>query len=309
MRRRLPPLNALLAFEAAARHGNFTRAAHELSVAQPAVTRHIANLENWFGTSLFRRNGNHVSLTAQGQEVADLALGAFDRLELGFDRLAKRGENELVIGASFGMAHLWVMPRISELRDAAHGAAINFVTSDTYTDFDSNKVDFSIRFGTGHWPGYAADLLFREEVQVIATPKFLQAHPGLDPNNLTETLTQDWMLDHGDEHAIGWFTWHTWHQHHQLGFDTTRLFTEIRNYPTLLDMVLSGEGVGLGSSGLEDPHVLSGELVRLGPVISRPDHGYYLVYDPDTLEKPAAQNLRNHLLTEAKHRLDSGETP
>ena len=73
MRRKLPPLNALLSFEAAARHSNFTRAAQELSVAQPAVTRYVARLEDWIGSPLFRRNGSVVQMTREGAILSDLA--------------------------------------------------------------------------------------------------------------------------------------------------------------------------------------------------------------------------------------------
>lgn len=106
MRRKLPPLNAILAFEAAARHSNFTRAAQELSVAQPAVTRHVARLEDWIGSQLFRRNGSVVQLTREGTVLSELATTLLDRLELGIRDATRVGKDELVVGASFGIAHL-----------------------------------------------------------------------------------------------------------------------------------------------------------------------------------------------------------
>ena len=94
MRRNLPPLNALLAFEAAARHGNFTRAAEELSVAQPAVTRHISNVESWIGARLFTRRGSRIELTGEGQRLAELSTSAFDRLELGIREIGRTKRDE-----------------------------------------------------------------------------------------------------------------------------------------------------------------------------------------------------------------------
>ena len=122
MRRRLPPLNSLLAFEAAARHSNFSRAARELGVAQPAITRHIANLEDWLGAKLFKRSGNAVELSLVGYELAEMLTPAFDRLELGFREFTAARENEILIGASFGIMHMWLMPQITAMRGAAGGA-------------------------------------------------------------------------------------------------------------------------------------------------------------------------------------------
>ena len=181
MRRRLPPLNALMAFESAARHGNFTRAARELGVAQPAVTRHISNLEEWLETELFRRTGNSVELSPDGYAVAEMITPLFDRLELGLGQFSASRNDEIVIGASFGIMHMWLMPQITAMRGAAGGATINFVTSENYADFENGKVDLSIRFGTGDWPGKQATLIFRETTYVIASPEFLARNPQTHP--------------------------------------------------------------------------------------------------------------------------------
>ncbi len=118
-------MNALTAFEAAARLGGFTYAAAELSVAQPAITRHVAKLEDWVGAPLFNRRGNVITLTKQGEAMAALATSAFDRLEIGLRDIAPAQDRGMKLGASFGLAHLWLMPRISGLRAAASGA-VNF---------------------------------------------------------------------------------------------------------------------------------------------------------------------------------------
>ena len=106
MRRNLPSLNALIAFESAARLGSFTKAASELGVAQPAITRHVANLETWLDAKLFDRTGNVIRLTRLGQEASQLATSVLDRLELGLSQIVSQRDNDLVIGASFGITHL-----------------------------------------------------------------------------------------------------------------------------------------------------------------------------------------------------------
>ncbi len=295
MRRRLPPLNAVHAFEAAARHGNFTRAAEELGVAQPAVTRHVKILEDWLGTELFTRSGNAVQLSADGLEASEQITAVLDRLEIGLGQLAAARENEIVIGASFGMTHLWLMPQITAMRDAARGAAINFVTSERYSDFDNARVDFSIRFGAGAWPGKTQDLLFTETVYVIASPAFLQSWPELDPANLVGTLKADWLLEHGDPLGYGWMTWEKWFAHHGAALPGELKRANMQNYPTLLDMVRCGEGLALGYCGLDDHLVEAGDILRLGTPLVRPNVGYYLLSHEHGTNTKACRELRNYL--------------
>ena len=299
MPRRIPPLNALFAFDAAARNNSFTRAAKELFIAQPAVTRHVAKLEGWLGVTLFTRHGSYISLTKEGHEVAELTTSVFDRLEIGLKGINRSRANEVLIGASFGIVHLWLMPRITDMRDAAPGVAINFITSDNYNEFDANKVELSIRFGCGDWSGYQTDLLFPEETYIIASPDFIKAHPELDPEHLADTLKVEWMLDHGDPFNIGWITWKQWFEHQ--GLVAPQLpQPQVRNYPTLLDMVKSGEGLTIGTVGIDDHYIDTGEIIRLGTPIKREGFGYYLTYHAEELENSAVQSMRHYLLNAAK---------
>ncbi|MDA8907165.1 LysR family transcriptional regulator [Planktomarina temperata] len=295
MRRKLPPLNAILAFEAAARHSNFTRAAQELSVAQPAVTRHVARLEDWIGSQLFRRNGSVVQLTREGTVLSELATTLLDRLELGIRDATRVGKDELVVGASFGIAHLWLMPKISALRMASE-ATVNFMTADDYRAFDDPSVDFSIRFGRGSFGVNCADLLFREHCQIIVAPKFLDQHPEFDPDAPLATLDPRLIFDHGDPRDVGWVTWSVWCELTGQSLSDRGQISKIGSYPTMLDLVSAGEGIGIGTMGLEDDLVASGAIVRVGTPITRNGFGYYLVYRKELLDKPSFARLRDHLL-------------
>ncbi len=300
MRRQLPPMNALLAFEAAARHRNFTRAAEELSVAQPAVTRHIANIENWIGTPLFTRRGSNVRLTAEGQRVSELATSTLDRLELGLRQVQRSGSDELVVGASFGVAHLWVMPRISAMR-AVSGKNINLVTADDYRTFDGPSVDFSIRFGNGEFHGMLADRLFHERCQIVASPSFLEAHPEIDPDDILGTTSPGLLLDHGDPWGVGWMDWERWFAEIGRPYPGRSALRQVQSYPTMLDMVCAGEGISIGTHGVEDDLVRAGKMVLLGDTVSRPNFGYYLVYQEAMQANTAFQKLRAHLVAELKN--------
>lgn len=295
MRRKLPPLNALAAFESAARHGNFTRAAEELSVAQPAVTRHIAILEDWIGAALFKRRGNKVELTQDGRVLAELSTTIFDRLELGARDVKATNDQELLIGSSFGVAHLWLMPRISGMRAAAN-VTINFVTSDDYRGFDDPAVDVSIRFGNGDFGSNCTDLLFQEKCQIIASPDFLTAHPEFNADDPTRTLDTKYMFDHGDPHSNGWTTWASFYERAEQSLPGLARLTTVLSYPTMLDMVCAGEGIGIGYWGLDDHLVNERRLVRVGQPFERQGFGYYLVYRRELLVKPSFKRLQEFLL-------------
>lgn len=295
MRRSLPPLNALLAFESAARHSNFTRAAEELSVAQPAVTRQIAKLESWVGVELFKRHGNSISLTAEGIALAEVSTAAFDRLELGMRDIVPRNDQDILIGASFGVAHLWLMPRISGMRLAAN-ATVNFLTSDDYRSFDDPTVDCSIRFGNGDFGPYSHDLLFAERCQIIASPAFLSAHPEFDQNDPVGTLEAKYMFDHGDPNGNGWTTWATYLDRSTRPLADHKQIKTILSYPTMLDMVCAGEGIGIGYWGLEDHLVKEERIVRVGQPSERDGYGYYLVYSKELTAKRSFLRLRDFLL-------------
>ena len=294
MRRELPPMNALVAFEAAARHGNFTQAAQELSVAQPAVTRHIANVENWLGVRLFLRRGSVIKLTPEGESLSELATAALDRLELGVRGIGRSRNDELVVGASFGIAHLWIMPRISQMR-AASGKNINLVTSDDYGMFDNSPVDFSIRFGNGDFGDNCADLLLEEKCQIIASPEFLEKHPRFDPHDPVRSIRPEQMFDHGDPNNIGWMDWELWFETKGRVFPDADRLTLVQSYPTMLDMVCAGEGISIGTIGIEDDLISSGKIRAVGSALGRPGYGYYLVYRKELAKSRSFEKLRAFL--------------
>lgn len=295
MRRKIPPLNALLAFEAAARHGSFTAAAKELSVAQPAITRHVANIENWIGAPVFHRHGNKIDLTHEGQSLSDLATAAFDRLELGVQSILPAKNDEFVIAATFGVAHLWVMPRISGMR-AACGKNINLVTSDDYRVFDEPGVDVSIRFGKGDFGDNQADRLFDEACTVIAAPSFLTDRPDFCPSDPLQSVDPGLMLDHGDPMGVGWMDWEEFLSLTGGTYPGRHALRQVQSYPTMLDMVCAGEGISIGTIGIEDDLIASGKLACVGAPVSRAGYGYYLVYGQRQMNDPSFQKLRAQLI-------------
>ena len=121
----------------------------------------------------------------------------------------------------------------------------------------------------------------RRAVRPDAYPTFLNLHPEFDVNDIAGTIRPAWMLDHGDSDGVGWMIWDRRFEYFGKPLPPAIGRREVRNYPAMLDMARNGEGIAIGSIGLEDDLVIKGELVRLGPPVARPNHGYYLFYSKD----------------------------
>lgn len=273
-----PLMNALAAFECAGRHGSFTTAAKELGTSQPAVSRHIANLEDHLNSALFERHHNRIELTPAGQRFYDAVNLGLSHIQAVFQEIRRtRQDRALSIGCSYDLAHLYVMPRFAALQDAFEDREIRIVTTNSYRELDRADVDYSIRFGTGHWPGMAAVKLFDEVVFPICSPAFLDGHPALKSDEGWHALPEMPLL-HLDEGGQGWLTWEDWLTRMGLpsGRGRSSHKSMLRHYTFLLQAVTEGRGVGLGWGTQIGPALEAGQVVRVGPEI-RTGRGYYLV--------------------------------
>ena len=174
--RRLPPLPAIRVFEAAARHGNFTKAASELGMTQAAVSYQIRLLEERLGVPLFIRSKQRVSLSDAGRKVAPLVTGAFDTLSEAFSGLVDEDEGVLAISTAQTFALNWLAPRLGGFQIARPELAVRLQTSHLLVDFAADDVDVAIRMGNGGWPGLREHFLFRLCGTPMCTPEFLERH-------------------------------------------------------------------------------------------------------------------------------------
>ena len=180
MPRRLPPLNSLRAFEAAARHQSVSAAARELFVTHGAVSRHVAKLEQYLGTRLFLREGSHLKLTHDGEAYAAGLSQIFDRLhELTAVRVATVRSDTLRIGAYPTFADKVLIPRLAQFREVYPGVGFQIETSHTPLEPHDLEVDVAVRLGGGDWPGLACHYLFDEAlmpVDFLTRPRGWQGH-------------------------------------------------------------------------------------------------------------------------------------
>jgi LysR family glycine cleavage system transcriptional activator len=182
--RRLPPLPAIRVFEAAARLGNFTRAAEELGMTQAAVSYQMKLLEERLGAPLFRRDGRRVVLTEAGARAAPQISRAFDAIDAAFARVRAEEEGLLVISTSNTFANAWLAWRLGSFQMGHREMAVRLETGDAVVDLESGEVDCAIRSGRGEWPGLAADLLLPIDFTPMVSPAFLERHGPLEPSDL-----------------------------------------------------------------------------------------------------------------------------
>ena len=178
MTARLPSLNGLRAFEAAARHLSFTQAASELNVTQTAISHQIKRLEEELGVRLFIRQNRSLTLTQQAQEYLPGIRAAFNDLRLATDRLLRKDDDHvLTVSTLASLAAKWLLPRLTAFQEAHPGIDVRITTSTNLIDFQRDNVDAAIRYGRGQWAGVRADWLMADELFPVCSPALLIALP------------------------------------------------------------------------------------------------------------------------------------
>lgn len=271
-------LNSLLVFEVAVRHSSLSRAARELGLSQPAVSRHIATLEERLGQPLFRRNNNQITPTEHAVRLAEataLGLGHMDTVWS--DISAPPERNDVTLACTFGFADQWLMPRFSNLRSYLGEGRVRVVTTDQLGDIDLSRLDAAVVWDPNRSPERPAFPLIKSEVFPICSPDFLTRHPELQ-HSLSD-LPSDQFL-HFDIGESGFMTWETWFETAGLSCPDFPNSPAFDAYPFLLQSVRRGEGVGLGWNGLVDQALVKGEIIRLGPTVSDDKPSYFLQHRP-----------------------------
>src|ERR1700733_1514408 len=174
MRPRLPPLNSLKTFEAAARHESFTRAAEELFVTQGAVSQQVKALESGLGIKLFNRERQRLIITEAGRDYLEVVRDALDRIAVGTERLVQRQTaGALTVSTSPDFAAKWLVHRLGRFAEAHPGIDLRISATMHHVDFAREDVDVAVRHGDGNWTGLDAVRLCSEELFPVCSPKLM----------------------------------------------------------------------------------------------------------------------------------------
>jgi LysR family glycine cleavage system transcriptional activator len=275
-RRRLPPLNALRAFEAAARHMNFSRAADELSVTPGAVSQQIQNLEDYIGAPLFKRTPKGLLLTDAAQTALPALREAFDRLAEAASLLTAAEEGRrLTVSAAPSFAAKWLVPRLGRF-EAAHPEIDVWLSAGLeLVDFTSGEIDLAIRYGSGRYPGLEVARLLGETVSPVVSPRLLNETPLNELSDLGQhTLLHDGSPD-ADDSCPDWAMWLA--ARGVRGVDGAR-GPRFNQSSLVIEAAVNGRGVALAKQTLAQADLDAGRLVQPFNIETAVDFAYYIVH-------------------------------
>jgi LysR family glycine cleavage system transcriptional activator len=275
-RRRLPPLNALRAFEAAARHLNFSRAADELSVTPGAVSQQIQNLEDYVGAALFKRTPKGLLLTDAAQTALPALREAFDRLAEAASLLTAAVDGRrLTLTAPPSFAAKWLVPRLGAFEQAHPQVDVWLSAGIELVDLSAGEVDVAIRYGSGRYPGLEVKRLLGEEVIPVISPELLSQQPLESPNDLKQhVLLHDGSPDL-DDSCPDWPMWLA--ARGVRGVDGNR-GPRFNQSSLVIEAAANGRGVALAKRTLALADLEGGRLVAPLQIATAVDFAYYLVH-------------------------------
>lgn len=294
MPRRLPPLNALRAFEAAARLMSFSKAAEELSITPSAISHQIRGLESYLGLRLFRRTGRALMLTDEGQNYLPTLRDAFDAIHAATARLAARqSAGALTVSLLSSFAARWLIPRLPRFQASHPGIEVRLSTTVRVVDFRREDVDCAIRHGRGQWPGLAADLLLREDLFPVCAPQLRDGpRPLKTPRDLAQH-TRFQVIARPDD-------WRIWLTAAGIADLDPERGPQFESSDMALRAAAEGLGVAIGTTPLVQDDIRNGRLVAPFDIRLPSDLAYYFVVPEDRRDQPRIAAFRDWLLEEVR---------
>ncbi|MCP3386737.1 MULTISPECIES: transcriptional regulator GcvA [unclassified Bradyrhizobium] len=298
MTARLPSLNGLRAFEAAARHLSFTLAASELNVTQTAISHQIRRLEEELGIRLFIRQNRALALTAEARDYLPGVRAAFNDLRLATDRLLRKDDDKvLTVSTLASLAAKWLLPRLTDFQEAHPGIDVRITTSTSLVDFQRDDVDAAIRYGRGQWPGLRADWLMADELFPVCSPSLLR---GDKPLRRPEDLRGYPLLHTSNANSDDWRLWLT----------AAGLPADIAKQPGItFDMIfmtiqaaIDGIGVAMGRTSYVSDDIAKGRLVVPFKIALPADAGFYLVSPEGRREAPKLAAFRQWMIAATQNK-------
>src|ERR1051326_7705450 len=287
------PLNGLKAFEAAARHLSFTRAADELHVTQAAVSHQVKTLEQRLGVKLFRRLPKSLRLTDEGQALLPELRDAFERIARALNRVTSaQGAAALSVTTLTTFALTWLVSRLPRFQARHPEIEVRLNTTGRMVDFAREDVDVAVRYGDGNWPGLTVEKMFEDEL----TPLCGRAHK--DRLRRPEDLRDVPLLDASPPEPASVGDWPTWLRAAGIGqlpvtrgatFDSTKIAAQA---------AIDGLGVAIGSPYLFAEDIAGGRLFQPFPLTVRNGKTYWLVCAEGTATRPKIKAFREWVFRE-----------
>ena len=289
---RLPSLNSLRAFEAAARHLSMKKAAQEMHVTPAAVTHQVKALETALGIKLFRRANRSLELTQSGKEIYPVLHEAFAAIASAFSDLNWRKQGSVTLSLLPSFAQKWLAPRLPRFRATHPDITIQISTSMANVDFATADVDAAVRIGDGEWPRLRADLLLEDEFFPVCAPQLLEdVRDPADPATLARYPLLTTMRRPDD--------WRLWLEAAGVRGVNPQRQVMHENSALALEMAVHGLGFAITRKVFAMSDIETGRLVAPFATKVKSGLGFYFVCPEALAGRPEIRSVRNWLLTEA----------
>ncbi|GGE46158.1 LysR family transcriptional regulator [Primorskyibacter flagellatus] len=291
---KLPPLNALRSFEAAARLKSFTAAADELCVTPGAISRQIKNLETFLGLDLFERTAREAKLTTSGRQYLEISTLLFSQLHGATERLLSRGERRpLRIWSSMTFSMRWLVPRLSSYHAERSGPDVILTTSLKPVDFRSGDIDIAIRYGTGtEWPGCIAIPLVKTDLVPVCSPALAASGNFRSPADLAQSTLLHSLVRIED-----------WRRYLEAANVTSvDPYSGMRFESSILAYSAAEQKLGfaLGQRALVRDDLSAGRLAAPIDFSMRANGGFFLIYPEDHDNPKELSEFRDWIVAEAE---------
>jgi DNA-binding transcriptional LysR family regulator len=300
---RLPSLDLLRGFEAAARLLSFTRAGEELFLSQSAVSRQIQELEQQLGVPLFERRHRALALTDAGQALYAAAAQVLATMRAVTDRLrAQSGRRALAVTTTNSFAALWLIPRLAGFTRGHPGVEVRIHADARVVDLERDGIDVAVRHGPASLAGSGAIRLFGERVFPVCSPKLLKdaKRPLREPADLRHQV----LLQYDDpDGRHPWLNWKTWLEVERLSDLRPAGSLVFSGYEQIVPAAIAGHGVALGRTALVRDALSSGELVAPFKSSADPARAYYAIVAANAGARPEVADFVAWLKDEAKKEL------
>jgi LysR family glycine cleavage system transcriptional activator len=298
MTRRLPPLDTLRVFEAAARLKSFKEAGDELNVTSSAVSHRIAALEAELGTVLFVRQTRRVEVTPEGERLAAGVRRALIEIQRAVASVDRRDGARLRISAIPSHVTRWLAPRLHRFQRIHPEIEIQIVADLALVDLTQRTIDIALRFGAGSYPDLVAEKLMEDAVVLVASPRYVAENGPIDGPQDVLHLTR--IIDMTSENDASTVNWRSWFRHHELPEPAIAKSIRFNGSVLTLEAAASGLGIAIARHSLVQDDLSRGRLERLPFCDSPTPWSHYALVLPELAEWPPVEAFLDWLREEAK---------
>jgi LysR family glycine cleavage system transcriptional activator len=285
MSKPLPPLNSIRAFEVAARHTSFSRAAEEIGVTPGAISKQILALEDYIGVKLFDRLPGGLTLTPAGYSVRSSVEPAFELLSQAFSRYSRRSPRSNIcrISTMASFAGQFLVPRLDKFKEELPNIDLEILTSQRLDDFSREEVDLTVRYGQGTWDDVVSTQLIKGQLVPVCSPSLLQDKADKDCHDFI--LTSRRIQIHSSDE------WRAWSQLTQLDLSESRRPFIIEDTLVAMEATLSGQGIALLPEVIARHNIENGKLVTFSDQWLPWNKTYFVTHTSNADRNPVIRDV------------------